>query len=440
MKQRISVWILLFLLLTLTACRSQSGGRYYGDAVTKDTLQICIDPTGNLDEYELGKRLEELGRQIKDACEIERLTFELLPREGVEREAALQRLRTEIMSGDGPDLFILHTSISVPDGSTKNALFKFPEKNMESGLFLPLDAYMENHTQFTDWDMQTKAVLDAGRNDEGQLIIPMTYSFPVLVYPASAVKVSASPTLSMQEMLSDPDTVSLGATLYSALSRTDEETGVRFLHCHLREVLGKLADYQSEELLFTENELFEVMNTMISLNDIAENNNLEFYEYAANYMDLFYGVFISNYNTEMVLVPTYSMDGGVTATINAYAAVNRNTHHPKEAFSVIDYLMQEKLQRESVLYENFFSEGIPLQNDLGSKEKALQPNSIPLRYLDTTFYENFLEIKGQITAVNFETELDSVLRELEDFYYRSGTIEREKVEETYKKMKRMIGE
>lgn len=48
-----------------------------------------------------------------------------------------------------------------------HAIFNYPEKSMDVGLFLPLDEYMEKNTRFTDWDAQTQAVLRAGRRDEG---------------------------------------------------------------------------------------------------------------------------------------------------------------------------------------------------------------------------------------------------------------------------------
>ena len=38
---------------------------------------------------------------------------------------------------------------------------------------------MENNTQYTEWDKLQQTVLKAGRNDDGQLIIPIAYTLPV---------------------------------------------------------------------------------------------------------------------------------------------------------------------------------------------------------------------------------------------------------------------
>ena len=176
-----NLFVTIMLLGILTACSGKADDdKYYGDEMTKDTLRICVDshfadPESSVDqEYANRKYFQGLAEEIKLECGIEKIAFEILPQEGTKRETRLQRLRTEIMSGSGPDLFIMQTVTASGDGMFyKPALFNFPEKNIESGLFLPLDTYMDNNTRFTDWGAQTKAVLDAGRNEEGQLIIPL---------------------------------------------------------------------------------------------------------------------------------------------------------------------------------------------------------------------------------------------------------------------------
>ena len=64
---------------------------------------------------------------------------ETLPPEGQERSAALTRIRTEILAGKGPDVFIC--TCWVP-GFGEEGLFKFPNQAMENRIFLPLDDYI----------------------------------------------------------------------------------------------------------------------------------------------------------------------------------------------------------------------------------------------------------------------------------------------------------
>ena len=134
----------------------------------------------------------------------------------------------------------------------------------------------------------------------------------------------------------------------------------------------------------------------------------------------------------------------MTATITSYAAVNRGTRHPEEAFAVIDYIMSEDMQRKGDLYSQPFDLGLPLQNDLGSKEKPLQAKhehlGLSIRYLDDMYFEDFLCIKDQITAVNFDTDINAVLDALVLDTRNNGELKREDVSEAYEKIKRLVGE
>lgn len=443
-KKKILSILLAAVLVFLTAC-SGGSAEYYGDEVDKDTLVICLDSYINRDdEYRFQENLEKLLQDIKSACGIEKIAFEVIPDEGAERSTALQRLRTEIMSGEGPDVFIMRTVSGSPDGmSYTEALFKFPEKNMEAGLFMPLDSYMENNTQFTDWDNQTKTILDAGRSDEGQVIIPLTYTFPILLCPAGQVTLPYTTDLTMQEILDDPETAELGAVMYSIVGKTEVDAKgyeSRAMYTgNVKHVLGQLADYESEELLFTEEELYELVNTMYSLQDAVEASELQYEHW--NVQDyVFYLLSVTYGYDEMTLVPVYSADGGVTASIRSFTAVNRNTKHPEEAFSVIDYLMCEEAQQNSVLYENFFASDLTLQNDLGSEEKPLNNMYYANKFMNPINHKELLDIKELITAVNFVSELDMLVSRLAYDGYFAGSVTQQQVSDTYKQMKRRMAE
>lgn len=454
MKKVVSfILIVVFVLSLISGCGiSDDSVKYYGDEVSNETLRICIDctafdssPTAFPEHLE--KLLENLVEELKSSCGIEKVVFEILPDAGTERDTVLQRLRTEIMAGGGPDVFFMETNLDtlaseVSAGlSNRQSLFIFPEKNMESGVFLPLDDYMTNSTQFTDWSKQTKAVMEAGRSDEGQVIIPLTYTMPIWVYPKNEVDPSVS-EMSMWEILENRETAGLGAVLYSSKTKTDNSDH-QFIRLNLPFMLGRLADYETEKLLFTEDELYSITKTSICLQDDIEEQQLTYLESGAEY-DLICQINLQYFDTEMTLVPLYSKNGGVTASIRSYAAINRNTKLPKEAFSVIDYIMQEDMQRSSDFYSSCFVDGLPMQHDLGQQGKSLRATSNPERVLAEPYFEDLLKIKEQITDVNFQTGLDSVLRELMDTltleYDSGGGIQRKHVTEAYERMERMMGE
>ena len=154
---------LLTLTLVLCLCLPGCGPK------DKGPLRICLDldirdTMVNQATHDFEKILETLA-ESGGAQEFE---IELVPPEGEERMGALTRLHTEIMSGEGPDLFIINS------GWQDDLVFPYPEKAARNGLLLNLDKLMEK-SQYTDWDQQVQTVLNAGKTEKGQYIIPLSY-------------------------------------------------------------------------------------------------------------------------------------------------------------------------------------------------------------------------------------------------------------------------
>ena len=113
MKKNV-VRLLTFVLLILMV-----SGMFAGCAEKEpEPLHICVDigyvnPIRFHSSYEERFEAETLITNMLQAgkqkgIEVPRdFEIEFLPKEGVERETALDRIRTEVMSGGGPDLFIV---------------------------------------------------------------------------------------------------------------------------------------------------------------------------------------------------------------------------------------------------------------------------------------------------------------------------------------------
>jgi len=296
------------------------------------------------------------------------------------------------------------------DDSSMN-LFEFPQKVMEAGMFLPLDEYMENNTRFTEWHKQTEGVMAAGRNKEGQQIIPLSYTLPLLVYEKESVEYTPTRALSWSDMLHDPELSPYALDLANCYDWDWSVAGGNgFTRYYMEYILGALADFENEQLLFTEEELLARVNEILALdtddrNDIPENDSYSGVEKNIG------GLFMQTYNRPMTLIPMYSDDGGVTAMIDAYAAVNRNTKRPEEAFTVIDILMSQKMQQSTDLYMVYLtgSSNLPMHEEIFQKDTPLNGN--PDAYiLDETFKE-LCEVRGQITGANFSGRYRNVLNE-----------------------------
>lgn len=437
--KKLTALFLVFLLLTLTACRNTENLR--GDVEDKNALRVYIDLSYADDDPGKTIHLDDFMFSLKESGGLESVVFEVIPGSGVERSSAITRIRTEIMAGGGPDVFITKTGFNVDYGKT---LFPFPEKVMESGLFLPLDDYMENNTEFTEWDKQQPVVLAAGRNEEGQQIIPLSYSFPVQTCMANTFSMEPRDTLlTWQDTLTDPTLSAVYNQFNDCIEFTEtySVTDGRWERYetypqYLTNILGRLADYKNEELLFTEEELMQRMDEILALQEDAVYDNQSLFQNG------FMGKNAANSTTPMTFMPMYSDDGGITATIDCFAAVNRNTEYPEDAYRVIDVLLRKQTQLSKNLYvfgvcNNAYG-SIPLHDDAFHKDSPFYSFS----YFSDESYAAFTQVKEQITAANFVTSLHHDLMTLFSQYKQEedSTTRKYLVRAAYESMQRKVRE
>ena len=410
------------------------------------------------------------------------IVIEYLPTEGIERENALTRLRTEVMAGEGPDLFLIYCNEKDPL-LAEEAIFTMPEKAMELSIFMTLDDYMENNTHFAEWDKMNQTVLAAGRTKEGQQVIPLCYRIPASVYRKSEAEHTPSKEITWMDMLESEDEVLSASTVWLD-NTTEVKDGKPFmmLQTPMTEfMLGSVADYHEEELLFTEEELKQRLAEIL---DLAERYTEGEFEDAPVHYNTYLGYAFSDeysvrdlegkvcvgtngieWNEPHTLVPLYSDDGGVTAEISAYAAINRNAKNPDHAFLVLDYLSSYEAQRSEriyvdCLYKKFGGTymygtyeveigNIPMYDTLMSEEERVYfwaPNtdlSMQGWYLPDESFAAFCAVRDQITHVRFRNAIDLELTQIYRDYHdaiRFGGAPDEVVATGYRRMQQMLRE
>ncbi len=424
-------------------------------------LRVCVDfaYADYADNKGLYQRLYDLQYELEKFDGLENFVFEFVPPGGAEREAALDRMRTEIMSGGGPDLFLIHCAGSYNNVPNGEALFLMPEKAMELGLFLPLDKYMENNTVHSEWDKMTDVILDAGRNKLGQVIIPITYTVPLAMYLKDEIPHTPSKTMTWQDMLNDDKLKDVAAVLADgAMDPRLEDGEWRYsidapAYC----MLGELADSEKETLSFTEDELKAYIDQTFELQEYTFNSDLYFREkWYEGYLKVGMNCCIWNqpYTHGMnerdlfSLVPFYSDDGGATGIILNYIAVNASTKRPEDAFKVIDRLMSMKMQQEDIFYTQYMYRGLgamPMYDDLMQTSHPLNENSfahIGTYYSDEN-YKTVCDLRDSISRAIFP---DAVTLSLYDVMiechkaHGRGEDYTQIVHEAYNAMELMVGE
>ena len=440
---------LTFVLLILMV-----SGMFAGCAEKKsESLRICVDldVTEGLMAYDSAAYdADDFQDYLKMKAGLKNVVFEFIPASGQERETELSRLRTEIMTGGGPDVFIVHCVGSASYLELGEALFAMPEKVMELGVFLPLDEYIEN-AQFSEWDKFTQIIMDAGRNEEGQQLVPLTYSVHTAMYRAEDFSYVPS-KMTWEDMLNSE-------ALYDTAARLgDAETMMRVSDSTMESILGALADYKEDKLLFTEEELYQRVSEVCALSEYTLETSPYYtpgwsegsigwkFHRSANVggnrlLEIMNGL---TEEDTLTLVPLYSDDGGCTATVQTFAAVNRNTLRPQDAFTVIDCLLSLENQKIDALFQKHIFRGMydasmPIHDEMMSSKCPTD------QYTDLSDV-NFAAVstvREQITNVEFASTLDLALEEMVQACVqanRNGEDYSEIVHDAYTAMKQMISE
>lgn len=394
--------LLLALTLALTLCLSGCGPKDAGP------LRICLDL--DLRSTQINRAAHEFELMLQSLSESDGLgefEIELVPPEGEERMGALTRLHTEIMSGEGPDLFIINS------GWQDDLVFPYPEMAARNGLLLNLDKLMEK-SKYTQWDKQVQTILNAGRTDKGQFLIPLSYQFNMSCFLKEDVSHTPGRDKTWEDMAASGDIIDLASISFDGGSPQKKQSiGDRTLH----NTLGKLADYDNEELLFTADQLKERIHKNLELMDLSDSG--KFGDTPTYYQALVgpgFNTGVSSFyvqadtideSTPLTYIPLYSRDGGVAAAVRSYAAISAGSGHKEEAFLVLDYLLGLKSQQGTGFYNQFLAgadtfHGFPMDSRVMSQEYPVQLSDGAIEWsLTPENFEGLCAVRDAITAVNF---------------------------------------
>lgn len=329
-----------------------------------------------------------------------RIEFLVLPPNTAENEIKLSELRTEIMSGEGPDVFIL-SGINPMASEKQNVLFPNPEKIMYTDTFLPLDEYIQDakYMNLNNWN---STIMKAGQTEEGQVILPLYYEYGLYAYSEE-----------MREIIRDfPDN-------WNDLMNTENE----MLQCDLqgtmmvqfRYAVGEIADYEKEKLLLSENLLEEQLEKAINFKKeglkLLEEQGAEYRNkvLVGPYLDHTVAFLKGERNTSHALWPVKNIDSGITANITLYAAVNRNTEQPEEAFSFLDTLLSDEIMTGQGMKENdiVYGAGFLAEKDqFPVHENALEKKLEDINAQDAN---QIREMNKQIETVRFYSDIEKTL-------------------------------
>ena len=265
-----------------------------------------------------------------------KVQLEVLPDQNNGYDAELTHIRTEIMSGAGPDVFLLSGFGSSFSGMPENTLFQNPEHAMASGFFLPLDDYLKT-AQIMEWDELEPSVMKAGQYDGKQYILPLTYLI------TRGVLRQAPEAL--------PEGWDVAAAAGNPELRQLYARSVVELPGFRETVFGQVADNPGEELLIDSEELFQRTKEALDFyREFPERATAAADFSNAWIVDCYLLDGASEVDGAYVFFPLGNVQGGVAAAVQDWCAVNSNTKYPEDAFFIVDLLMGRDFQSRQLFW------------------------------------------------------------------------------------------
>ena len=315
------------------------------------------------------------------------IRVECLPTAKQEREVRLQKLRTEILQGRGPDCYLLPTDntliLDEPAQYTYarvEPLFPDVELAMRNGLFYDISAWYDAD-EALDREGLNAMVMDAGVVDGMRLVLPLRYDVPVIYGLDEALEAAGlDPNVLNQDLctimeavLETGDPVLAGGILYGDYGAfsdfIDYDSGNATLQTEA--VRRYLEDYQKLKALLGDGylDLGRDENNHPELTGILEQVHLEKldvtkyiycrYEEAeagiayyplwiGSMQDAFDYLPMSEYaDSPLRVVPLRTIGTGeLVATVRCYAAVGSGCGDPALAYDFLRQFLMEESQWE----------------------------------------------------------------------------------------------
>ena len=285
------------------------------------------------------------------------IELETIPTDLEEQHVFLEHMRTQILAGEGPDVYLM---------SWYTPLFADVVHNMYNGAFQDISEYY-NADDTLPKNRLSQSVMEAGVLDGKRFILPVNFNIPVLYVDKQQMKNAGL------------DVTTLGTGL-SGLSEVVKTLGqealvaeAAMLYYYLPNMFSSMINYKNEKVVWDKNELTAFLNDYRSL--MTEINAADI-PYALGDM----GTHISNGDywaqnghciymgtlTELVanlrlakaegtvlaIIPLRTASGAISANVTNYGAVGAGTGSPKLAYEFLRNFLLEENQWENNIVDS----------------------------------------------------------------------------------------
>lgn len=306
------------------------------------------------------------------------IDLEILPTEAEERAVRLERLRTEIMSGKGPDGYLLPTDYRAMD-----SLFSDVTQSMYNGAFSDITSFLGNEEKSFLFGVN-QSVMEAGAINGKQYVLPLRYDLPVVYADSDALRMYGVDLEGSRLTISD---------LMELVCKAESDLIAACSNPSTHNILGLFNptyNYESGTFELDENVIanyLESYNMVISRSqNVVIPSSGSISKFISNgealgaeaplkistlsrLMD--YTAIAKTQQTKLQVLPLCSENGDLVANITYYAAVGASCEHPELVYNFLREFLNEENQwehnRKSTEFPGLVEEGWPVR-DQGAAE------------------------------------------------------------------------
>lgn len=346
--------ILCAMLLSFTSCdeykiKSNEKLKYYTSNVEDDFSslikqynKICLE-------------------KYDESYQIEIIEFE-------NNDDMCTKMSTEIMAGEGPDIFSLSQKLPF-------------EKMAANSTLLDVDELINTYYSEINFDDYNAKVMESGVINGKRYFVPLAYSIDAFISTEETLgKYNLVSTDFSYEALNDA--LSQSGESYSLFGSTEDN--LNFFYSFL----AQFFDYNSSEIEFDTKDFSESLDYIYDLinNDTTDENIYYFlYENISKGDSVFYKQFSSfelmvrtyaylyYYSSTPVLVNNFSQSQNIiSASVDFGIAFNSNCKHKEKLLPFIEYCLSESIQTNwNTEYCALAVNNSTLKNSIGSAEQAI---------------------------------------------------------------------
>lgn len=440
----IALCILFCMLPTLLSACSMRKSTY--------ALSVCI-------ESNLYSKMRQVFDQYSEMYPNVTVTYDILPNLLVEtadldgsrltydlngvsydsnlRQQMMERLYSEVMSGSGPDLFVLNT------GASYESFFQDTEKAMQNGVFCDL-LPLFREVGITEEDF-IEPVIDAGKVGGKQYVIPLDFQLLTIVTSAASRAAIGDSAFS--------DTESMLSCIRSLCESTDFINKLVFDNYGSNNFMD-ISSYYLSEMPLVDFDIQRIQVDTPLTRDVLETGKAIYdkicgrtpykdflgrigfkawddYIKSEDYFmlsSLFVGICqeteLIDYTGNTPYIDVFpSENGGVCAIINSYAGIRANSENKLNAINMIELMLSPEVQSSPLEYDTgTHFNGWSIQKDVvGTRIAGLIRPRAPINCIDfdwkmmgATDEENFkgmapvniqkiVELESKIVMARFPT-------------------------------------